>query len=152
MLEIVVLHDYSGQPDQHLANLSREKLIRERQIPHYGPFRRGSARATGSYDGRATHIEDLVTPSLYVDLYGAAFRAELTAKAVKEIDRPPGDRIVDRLSRYADVNGLKLRAAGGFSHNRFANRLASHPIALDDATLDRFEALFKDGNERFTTS
>jgi energy-coupling factor transporter ATP-binding protein EcfA2 len=145
-LEIVILHDFSGQPDNHLENLIREKLIRERQVLHYGRFRTATK---GSSADVPADIEDLLTPAQYLELFSATYKKELAGKKVTEADLPGGDRMVDRLNRYLSSNAITLRASGGFNHYRVANHLASHPVAFDAATLDRFEVLFTDVNARF---
>ncbi len=150
-LELVALHDYSGSPDNHLDALIREKLIREKQVLHYGQFRGTKTKGKASTASAATDIEDLMSPSLYLQLFNGAYNKELQGRTITDAELPGGDRVVERLNRYLDTNALKLRPSGGFNHYRVANYLASHPIEFDAATLKRFEELFKDVNSRFET-
>jgi len=93
----------------------------------------------------------LITSSLYLKLFSAAFSTQLGGNAVKDSDLPPGDRIIDRLNRYLEARGIKLKAAGGFNHYTVANYLASNPPKkIDSDTLARFEKLFGVANALYT--
>jgi predicted ATPase len=145
-LDLVVLHDYSTKPDRHLEQLVREKVLRERQVLHYGIVRAPKAKGATV---PASDVEDLFTPSTYLTLFNAAFKKELAGQTVAEGDLPVSDRIVERLNGWIATQGVTLRPSGGFNHYRVANHFAQHPPKLDAATLARFEQLFTLINERF---
>lgn len=91
----------------------------------------------------STDVEDLFSPALYLELFNGTFANALGGTPVREADLPPGDRIVERITRYLSARGVSLRPSGGFNHYAVANHMAAHPpAALDAATLGRFEALF----------
>ncbi len=161
-LEMVVLHDLAGAPDQRLEQLQRAQLIRDKLVLNYGMFRtpgaNGKAKpgAAGTGDGAGTRppstdVEDLLAPAAYLDLFNATFAKKLAGTKVTEGDLPPGERIVERLGRFLKDQGITLRPSGGFNHYAVANYAASHPPKkLDKPTLDRFEALFKRVNALFS--
>ncbi len=77
-------------------------------------------------------------------------KTQLAGVKIKEVDLPPGDRIVDRIERYLVTYGIKLRPSGGFNHYLAASAFARNPpTTLDADTLARFEALFKAVNALF---
>lgn len=151
-LEMVVLHDSTGSPDQRLEMVVREKLISRRQVINYAQFAvNGVATgAAGKTSTRAADVEDLFTPATYLGLFNAAFKKELGGVALAEADLPSGDRIVERINRLLKDRGIQLRPSGGFNHYRVANHLASNPrTKVDAATLTRFENLFRTVNGVF---
>lgn len=147
-LEIAVLHDYQSRPDARLQTLVHQKLIRDRQILHYGMFRKTGS--SSSYPG--ADVEDLMSESFYLPLFNKAYKKELAGNEIKVKDLPPGERIVERLGRYLDSNSIQLLTNGGFNHYRVANYLASHPVApskISAGTLKAFEDLFRKINSLF---
>lgn len=164
-LEMAVIHDLASRPDTRLESMVRERLIRDRQLLNYGMFRedgsptpkkaaaRGGAKpaeeAGGDGTPRATDVEDLMSPDLYLSLFNGAFAKQLAGRQVTEANLPKGDRIVERLERYLKAEGITLRPSGGFNHYTPASYLASNPMAPDEATLERFERLFKAVNALF---
>ena len=146
-LDLVVVHDYAGGPDQRLQSLVREKLLHDRQVLNYAQFRDiGSAAGTNL---AGTDIEDLISPELYIKLFNGAYKKELGRKTIKLGSLPGGDRIVDRIERHLAARSITLRPSGGYNHYLIANYLASNPVPIseiDDATLSRFEALSKEVN------
>jgi hypothetical protein len=151
-LEVAVVHDVGSRPDSRLESMVREKVIRERQILNYGMFQSGGAGPKGNPGGTnvATDVEDLLTPDLYLQLFSGAFAKQLGGRQVSVADLPNGDRIVERLERYLNGNGITLRPSGGFNHYLPASYLASNPPSVDSATLDRFEALFNAANALYS--
>lgn len=146
-LEIAVLHDSTGKPDQRIQEVVREKLIKEKQVLNYGLF---TSRTT---KGRSTaaDVEDLFTPSTYLQLFSGAYAKEL-GRDVTESELPQGDRIVDRINRYLKAENIELRPSGGFNHYRVATHLASLAKPKVDApTTKRFEELFLVVNGVFST-
>lgn len=87
-LEMVVLHDSAGKPDQRLETVIREKLIRERHVLDYGMFIR-TAKGRGSMPA---DVEDMLSPAVYLRLFNSAYAAELGGVEVKEGDLQPGNR------------------------------------------------------------
>jgi hypothetical protein len=140
-LEMVVLHDSTGKPDQRLQSVVQEKLIRDRQLLNYGSFV-NSASGNGS-TSRAADVEDLFAPGEYLALFNRAFAKELGGTKLKISDLPLGDRIVDRISRHLESAGITIRPTKGFNHYAVANYLAADPPKkIDPKTLDRFAELF----------
>lgn len=157
-LELAVLHDYAGKPHQKLEGLMRDKLIRERQVLNYAEFRSGASKAKASKSSPPapvdTDVEDMLSPSLYLQLFNAAFSKELKSRTVTEADLPAGNRIIDRLTRFLMEQKITLRSDGGYNHYRVANHLATHPVLadkIDKETLDRFQRLFETINPMFST-
>jgi AAA ATPase domain len=156
-LELAVLHDSVGKPDQRLESLVKQNMIRERQVLNYGMFRNPMGKAKGAAkpppSTASADVEDLISLPLYLSMFHAAFEKRLGGVEIKESDLPPGDRIVDRINRHLDANGISLRPSGGFNHYAVANFLASNPPkAVDKETLSRFETLFAAVNSLFSVA
>ncbi|WP_044133563.1 AAA family ATPase [Verrucomicrobium spinosum] len=140
-LKLAVLHDYAGNPDQRLSDLSRQKLILEKAILNVSQFRDANKVGVNSIP---SDIEDLFESKLYLELFSKTFEKQLAGKMPVEADLPPGDRIVCRLERWLIDNDLKLRPSGGFNHYLVALTLASKPPkTLHGDSLKRFDALFR---------
>ena len=145
-LEAAVLHDYNKRPDPHLDNIVREKLIREKSILNYSLYRGAAPQFRSKTPGLASDVEDMVSPTLYMKLFNAAYAKELSGIVIKESDLPQHDRIVERINQYLQTNSIVLRKSGGFNHYLVASHLASNPpkpSTIDKTSLDQFEALFK---------
>ncbi|HOW55148.1 MAG TPA: AAA family ATPase [Syntrophorhabdaceae bacterium] len=134
-LKLAVLHDYRGASEQKLMDLVKEKIIPAKMLLNISLFRdRKASRA----DGVPSDMEDLFKPEFYLERFNKTF-----GTSVSETDLPPGDRIVDRLNRYIDKTGIKIRPSGGFNHYLVASNFAANPPKeLDKDTLKRFETLF----------
>lgn len=146
-LKLAVLHDFRGTPEQSLTNLVRQKMISSKAILDVSQFRDLTKIGVS---GLASDIEDLFTPSIYLDYFSKAFSSTLGGTAVTEADLPAGDRIVNRIERYLDSKSLKTRPSGGFNHYTVAAYFASNPVTpLDADSLSRFEELFKTVNALF---
>jgi len=145
-LELVMVTDYAGAPDQRIEHLVREKIIQKKQVLSYADFRGDSKRP-------ASDVEDLFNPSTYLVLFNGAHKDELAGSALKVGDLPARDRMVVRVADALQNNGLQVRPSGGFNHYRPADYLASHPLSSskqDAVTLDRFESLFQKVNSIYT--
>lgn len=146
-LKVAVLHDYKGLPDQRLVDIVRQKIISAKAVMDASQFR--DLRNLG-VSGRATDIEDLFEPALYLDYFNKAYANQLGSRVVTEAELPPGDRVVERIERFLDSNAIKLRPSGGFNHYLPASAFASNPPAtLSTDTFARFEAAFKAANALF---
>jgi len=146
-LEIAVLHDSTGRPDQRIQEVVRERLIKEKQVLNYGSFRNGSKSGAVT----AADVEDMFTPSTYLGLFNDAFSKELGGRQITEAELPAGDRIVDRINRFLTAEQIEIRPSGGFNHYRVANHLASQPkTKIDAATLKRFGQLYDHVNSLFS--
>jgi hypothetical protein len=140
-LDMVVLHDSSGKPDQRLVSVVQQKLISDRQLLNYAMFTSGHANT-------AADVEDLFAPLEYVNLFNATFAKELNGRKIKVSDLPQGDRIVERITRYLKEQQIVVRPSGGFNHYAVANYLAANPPKkLDEKSLTRFENLFAAANK-----
>jgi predicted ATP-dependent endonuclease of OLD family len=155
-LQLGVLHDYKGAPEQRIEELVQQKIIHAKQVLNFGMFRdpttdskpKGKKAAATSPNQIHTDIEDLITVPLYLTLFNGAFKKQLGSTIVKDSELPPGTRILDRLERYLTANSITLRKSGGFNHYAVANYLVSNPPnSVDDETLRRFEAIFQAVNE-----
>jgi predicted ATP-dependent endonuclease of OLD family len=143
-LELVVLHDYSGAPDQRIQSLVQQKVLKDKRVVTYADFRGKPGPCIG------TDIEDLFEVSEYVPLFNETFKKKLPSP-VMESDLKPGDRIIQRITNYLDSKSINLRSNGGFNHFAVADTIVtSPPKKLSTATLGRFEALFKSINALFS--
>jgi AAA15 family ATPase/GTPase len=146
-LELSVLHDWTGSPDQRIAELIRERLITERRLMHFGQF--VAEEKTNNYP--AADIEDLFAIGTYLQLFNSAFEKKLAGKSVKEADLPNGDRIVDRINRWLIKNEITLRKSGGFNHYIVANHLTTNPPkSMDKTSTKRFDRVIEAINKQFT--
>ena len=161
-LEFAIVHDTSGSPDQRLSDLVKGKLLPAKMVMTYAEFRAVSAtkggrglkvKASAANGEPPTDVEDLLSVSLYLDLFNGAFASQLAGGLITEADLPTGDRVVERITRHLAAKGIVLRPSGGYNHYAVASYLASHPpTALDSSTLDRFEALFKQTNDLYSAN
>ena len=152
-LNMAVLHDYDGNPDQRLEALVRDKMILKRSVLDFSMFRSGQKGSGGKKLG--TDVEDLMTPSAYLRLFNGAYKDHPSNIPLKVSDLPQGDRIVVRISDWLRDNNVTLRSKGGFNHYLPASYLASNPFTasqLDQTTLNNFENLFKAVNQLFPES
>jgi hypothetical protein len=148
-LELVVLHDFRGSPEQKIADLVRQKIIAAKNVLNASQFR---DLAKLGVDGQPSDTEDLFTPAQYLDLFNKAFAAQLKGK-IKVSDLPAGTRIIARLEDYFAANKISLRPSGGFNHYTVASYFASNPPAkIEDSTLSRFEAMFTAINKLYSAS
>ncbi len=139
-LKLAVLHDYRGSPEQKLTGLVRQKLLAGKALFNVSQFRE---LANVGENGKPSDIEDLFSTNVYLEYFSAVFATQLSGTIVAETDLPAGDRIVQRLEKYIEDKGLKIRPSGGFNHFAVATRFASSPPkSLDAATAARFKALF----------
>jgi hypothetical protein len=146
-LQLAVLHDYRGSPDQRLADLVKNKIIQAKLVLNVSQFR---DLAKIGKDGPPTDIEDLFTPSLYLDLFNGAFAKTLKVK-VAVADLPKNPRIIVQLEDYLKAKSICLRPSGGFNHYTVASYFASNPPPkYDDDTMKRFAALFAAVNALYT--
>jgi len=146
-LELAVLHDFRGSPEQKITDLVRQKIIAGKYIMNASQFR---DLANIGKDGQPSDTEDLFTVKEYLEWFNKAFAKPLKGK-VKESDVPAGPRIIGRLENYVASKGIVLRPSGGFNHYTVASHFVSNPPATFDAdTLSRFEALFTAVNGVFT--
>lgn len=165
-LELAVLHDSTGQPDQRLVSLAQARIVDAKQILTYGMFRLGATSAaaappkagktggkgaaTVAVQSTAGDVEDLFAPAEYLAWFNATFAAELSGLVATEATLPSGDRILARLEQWIGEQGLSLRPRGGFNHYRVAAHVAASPPAtFSAAALDNFEAAFCAVNAAF---
>jgi predicted ATP-dependent endonuclease of OLD family len=121
--DITVLLDASNTGNQRLADLAEEGILDSSRIMTI-------ASITGT---KRADMEDLFEPEEYLRLYNAAFGENLTEDALDG-----SDPILRRIQR---------QRGSAFDHRRPSTALLRNKAefldALSDATLDRFEALFK---------
>jgi hypothetical protein len=152
-LELVVVHDYEGKPDARLEDLVRNKILGSKYLLTYANYRdpgaKKPAKGTAVPSLQATDVEDLITLGNYLKLFSAAFSDQLPAE-VTAGDLPLGIRVLERLNRWLVSSGITLRPSGGFNHYAPAKYLVSNTAEIDNETLKRFAALFRDINQLFT--
>ena len=145
-LQLAVLHDYKGSPEQKLTGLVRDKLLSGKAVFNTSQFR--DLAALGS-DGRPSDIEDLFPVDVYLTYFNAAFSKQL-GKTVTEADIPTGDRVILRIENHLKAVGISLRPSGGYNHYLPSIKFAASPPAkLDAETAARFRALFSKVNAAF---
>lgn len=154
-LEMVVVHDTTGAPDQRIMALVRDKVIAQRAILTYGEFRGSMAKPVGKsaqpQQPKASDVEDLFSVTFYLSLFNGSFQPGLGSQNIVEKDLLAGDRIVERINRYLSQEQISLRPSGGFNHYAVAAHLARNPPKrVDKETLDNFESLFKAVNQLFS--
>lgn len=143
-LNIAVLHDYKGRPEQKLQEIVGEKLIKSKAVLNASQFRKLDKIGQ---DNEASDTEDLFDPEFYLSIFNKVFSTQLDVE-IKESDLPKRDRIISRIEAYLKDKSISLRASGGFNHYAVASYFASNPpSSLDDNTLNRFEELFKAVNK-----
>jgi len=143
-LNLAVLHDYNGKPEQKLESLVQQKLLKKKSVFNFSQFR--DLSKVGD-DSIATDVEDLLDPDKYMMVFSSVFQKELGHKAVTQADLPPGDRIVGRIEKYLTTNSIKTRPSGGYNHYAVAAAFVADIMKnCTDDTVTRFTALFKDIN------
>lgn len=138
-LEIAVVHDYEGSSDRRLDSLVQSKIIKSKQVMNYAQFRDPAKL-------KPSDVEDMLGEELYLNIFNAAYSAELKGTVITSKDLATGDRMTRRIEKYLTANKITLRPSGGYNHYLVASHLAANPIprgSIDAATLDRFEAMFK---------
>lgn len=141
-LDMAVVHDYEGASDQRLASLVQSKIIKDKQVMNYASF-----RDAGNL--KASDVEDMLSEDLYLSIFNAAYSSQLSGLTVSAKDLPKGDRMTQRIEKYLKSKKITLRPSGGYNHFLVASHLVSNPLpkkAIDGATLDRFESMFKELN------
>lgn len=123
-LDVTVVVDSGTQGMQRLSNLTDEGLLARSRL-----------LTIGNVLGRKhADIEDLFSEGDYLNLYNAAFSTK-----IKVAQLPPGDRIVDRISR---ATGTPFADHGLPADHLLRNRDKVLP-KLSAATLDRFAELIE---------
>lgn len=148
-LQMAVLHDYAGKPQQKLEDMVRQKLLSDKALFNVSQFR--DLTNLGK-NGKASDIEDLFEPNLYLRYFQLAFAKQLGKNQFKDADLPAGERIIDRIDRMLAEKGVQLRAAGGFNHYTVAAQFAKTPPDMGEIgndAIDRFKAMFAAINAAF---
>lgn len=146
-LQLAVLHDYKGSPEQKLTGLVKDKLLSGKALFNASQFR---DLANLGASGKPSDIEDLLPVGTYLNYFNAAFAKQLAGAAVTEADLPPGDRVIVRIEQSLKAKGITLRPSGGFNHFLPSSRFTSAPpVSLDADTAARFRALFAAVNAIF---
>lgn len=146
-LQLAVLHDYKGSPEQKLTGLVNDKLLSGKALFNASQFR---DLANLGVNGQPSDIEDLLPVGTYIGYFNAAFAKQLAGATVTEADLPPGDRVIVRIEQCLRAKGITLRPRGGFNHFLPSSRFSSAPPqSLDADTAVRFRALFAAVNTFF---
>lgn len=146
-LKFGVLHDYSGNPEQKLDDLVRQKMLTAKAVLNVSQFRDLAKLGQNTI---ASDIEDLLEPTLYLDYFNKAFAKQLKDNFLTEEDLSPGHRIVVRIEKYLADQTIKLRPSGGFNHYAVSAAFAATPpLSLSDDTKARFSALFEALNKLY---
>ncbi|MGC0788746.1 AAA family ATPase [Pantoea agglomerans] len=143
-LNISILHDYNGKPEQKLESLIQQKLLRKKSVFNFSQFRDLSQIGENSVP---TDIEDLIDIDIYLKIFCDVFKKQLNGEVIIEKDLPEGDRIVLRLEKFLSKNGIKIRPSGGYNHYAVASAFATNtPENLSNDTINRFTELFREIN------
>lgn len=143
-LNLTVLHDYNGKPDQKLESLIQQKLLKKKSVFNFSQFRDISKMGE---DGIPTDVEDLIDPDVYLKLFCDVYKKELNGIIIDDTSLPAGDRIVQRIEKHLSNNSIKIRPSGGYNHYAVAAAFAtSTPENLSETTIKRFAGLFKEIN------
>lgn len=139
-LNIAVLHDFSGKPEQKIDSLIQQKLLEKKCVLNASQFRDLDNIGENSIP---SDIEDLLPTSLYLEYFNKVYADKLGNQLLSESNLPEGDRIVVRITQALKESGINVRPSGGFNHYAVAAAFAtSPPDQLDATTQARFEALF----------
>lgn len=90
----------------------------------------------------AADVEDLFEASIYVDLVSDAYAGLLKNKRIKVGDLPKGDRLVERVEQHFAAESINGGRLNHFSPAAALLRGTKYVSRLNDATLDRAQALF----------
>lgn len=90
----------------------------------------------------AADVEDLFEAGVYVDLVSDAYAGLLKNKRIKVGDLPKGDRLVLRVEQLFAAENINGGRLNHFSPAAALLRGTKYASRLNDATLDRAEALF----------
>ncbi|MCD5973281.1 AAA family ATPase [Pseudomonas quasicaspiana] len=143
-LNLAVLHDYNGKPEQKLESLVHQKLLKKKSVFNFSQFRDLSKIGE---DSIATDVEDLLDPDSYMAVFSSVFQKDLGHKVITQADLPTGDRIIGRIEKYLTINSIKIRPSGGYNHYAVAAAFVANITKYStDDTVTRFTALFKDIN------
>ncbi len=168
-LELAVLHDSTGAPEQRLEELARQKVVKAHRILNFGSYRTlaaPDASAVSVKKGPTTKgasnaaaapaalpdgdIEDLFAVEDYLALFNATFAFELGGRMVIAADLPAGSRIVPRIDAWLKREQIATRPTPGYNHYRVSAHLAAHPPAsFAPETLSNFEKAFAAVNAVF---
>ncbi|OIR06053.1 hypothetical protein GALL_118500 [mine drainage metagenome] len=147
-LELSILHDYSGSPEQRLEEMVRQKLLAQKSVFNVSQFRDISNLGKNTI---ATDVEDLLDPEMYLNYFNKTYAKQLGENSLQVSDLPKGDRIIHQIERALAEKGITLRPSGGFNHYLVASTFGSAPPKkLDKNTITRFSALFEAVNCIFT--
>jgi energy-coupling factor transporter ATP-binding protein EcfA2 len=136
-LNVVVLLDSEKEARATAAELAKQKLIRDEYIMFVG--------AAFSPERQDADVEDLLDPGIYEALVRESYSKELAGKTLAPNANIP--RMVKRFEEAFGAVGLEFRKTR--PARLFLRKLAADPNSvLDQATLDRFAALFKLISER----
>lgn len=146
-LQLAVLHDYKGSPEQRLTGLVRDKLLSGKALFNVSQFR---DLASLGASAQPSDIEDLLPVGTYLAYFNMSFAKQLAGAVVTEAELPSGDRVIVRIEQFLKAKGITLRPSGGFNHFLPSSRFSSAPPAsLDADTAARFRALFATINTVF---
>lgn len=142
-LGLCVLHDAAGRPDQRIEEVVRTKLLPPRNVLNYASYR--------SPVSQVGDVEDLLPVEEYLAAFNSAYKKELSGKKLVPKDLKGNDRIIARIDRWLQENGLTLRADGGFNHYRVAAEFVKATDVVEkfkDADREGIRALLHDVNDR----
>ncbi|OAT32960.1 hypothetical protein M975_1399 [Buttiauxella brennerae ATCC 51605] len=143
-LNITILHDYNGKPDQKLESLIQQKLLKKKSVFNFSQFR--DLNMIGK-DSIPTDVEDLLDPEFYLNIFCDVYKKELSGSKIEYKDLPAGDRIVQRIEKYLAVNSIKIRPSGGYNHYAVAAAFATHDHDnISENTIKIFTEVFREVN------
>lgn len=139
-LRIAVLMDFAAKQAKFVDTL--------RANPHLGKDK--VLPLNEMRGGKDTDIEDLFEPDEFLAIVNQVYRRELPSAITQGDLSHKSDRIVEKLAHYFEAQNVNK---GKFEHGRVADHYARHQKdfpPLSDATLARFEEVFKRVNKLLT--
>lgn len=134
-LNVAVLVDIQKKDRQRIENLYKRKLLEKENVLTFADFV-GESEAD---------IEDMFDVDFYLELVNGELASSLAKPVSKAALPQTSPRLVARLEEYFAAHPLKNNLQ--FNHYRPARYLSERISALQkdvsDATIERFEALFK---------
>lgn len=101
-------------------------------------------------DKQTADVEDLLEPSLYVELVSDAYAGLLKNKRIKVEDLPTSDRLVERVEQYFLSKNINKGRLNHFAPASALLRNAKYSTEFNEATLDHAEELFRQINALLT--
>lgn len=142
-LKLAVLIDFQSKDKQLIENLYKKNLIKKTNVKTFADYN----------NNQESDIEDLFEPSFYLKMVNAEYKKDLQKPIdVKNLNTKI-PRIIVQIEEYLKSNPLKNGLQ--FNHYRparfFVEQIQALEGEISTASLDVFEAIFKDLNSLLTS-